>query len=276
MKKLFCLLFSLLLSLSALTVGVSADVIYEPQGNDFYSLHSGSCLYLSRGYIANGSAGYITVYKSPDDNSAVGSYKNGSEFYVSYTYEDENGTWGLVEYTLDDDGNPVAEYGDGKLSGWLKLSEMLPAADEETFNDLHSDEYNYDGLKADLAGLTSFALYTYPCSGDCTVMDTANYDVSYLESYECTWQDAEGRTWGKIGYFYGYKKGWVCVDDPENASIPAVALNTGELIEPAAPGDIPQTGSNSAVITVVALIIAAAALTGVVVGFSLKRKKKSA
>ncbi|RAZ46520.1 cell wall anchor protein, partial [Klebsiella oxytoca] len=49
----------------ALTVPARADLMWEPHSNHFFEQHRGSCQYEDRGYLANGEAGFVTLWDAP-------------------------------------------------------------------------------------------------------------------------------------------------------------------------------------------------------------------
>ena len=70
--------------------------------------------------------------------------------------------------------------------------------------------------------------------------------------------DPAGRTWGEIGYFYGIRNCWVCIDDPYNGALPpdencvTVALRAQATPEPAempAPAETPAPAGKTVELT---------------------------
>ena len=116
--------FLLVLAALLLTPGkrAGADVIWTPD-DSFYDQHYEDCDYEGRRYYANGADGYVTVMESPEKKNVLDVLANGPVLYVSMTYDKGlSGKWGLVQYVLNDEGQPAEDYSwdEGATVGWIK------------------------------------------------------------------------------------------------------------------------------------------------------------
>ncbi len=180
---------------------VRADVIWEPQ-DSFYEKHSSECEYVGRTFTANGPDGEVILYESPVSGKVVDRWENGFTAYISFTYEDKGGTvWGVYE-----------EYGD--QTGWMPMEYMDVVYDSISFE----EEYAADlmeqsgGLDKQYLG-TSVWFWPYPGASEGYESKVQN-DVP---GYHRTYMDSQGRTWGKVGYYFGHKDFWICLDQPDAA-----------------------------------------------------------
>lgn len=207
MKKMICaLLTACLLSVSAL-----ADVIWEPN-DDFYQKHYEECEYLGRSYYANGQEGFVRAFETPEAKKTVETcLENGTELYVSFTMEYEGETWGVVEL------------GEGK-TGWVLMDALMLIYDNQSFMEEHEAEFRpYDGSFEELCTSENqrVIFWSYPGSGQIRGdFETLHQNYNSLNP-DVTWTDEEGRVWGHVGYYMA-ARGWVCLSDPGNESIPAI------------------------------------------------------
>jgi len=207
MKKLFALLTALLLMVLMVTPAF-ADIIWEPYGNSFYERHRNECSHHERSYLTNGEKGYVTVRTSPDSLSEVVNMINGTRFFVVHIWTDKDGTqWGV--------GYPAGQF---DSEGWVKLSDMVMIYDYISFEEDHRHEYkNYDG-SAD--GLTEACTYSYP--GGVYWGKQENWgggDFALSDCFDILYTDENGLHWSFVGYYYGHKNFWVCIDDPMNENL---------------------------------------------------------
>ena len=221
MKRLFCIGFAVCL----LAVTASADVIWAPN-DDFYNQHYEECEYLGRSYYTNGQEGGVALYQRPG-SGYVHVLENGIELYLSFIYADAAGTiWGVAEFNNEGD------------TGWVDMADLLLIYDNQAFIEEHETEFlPYDGAFEELCTSEDqrVIVWTYPGSG------RINCDLEHLnQSYsplapDVTWTDAEGRVWGRFGYFMA-ARGWVCLSDPGNEKLPVIEREydlypTGNLAE---------------------------------------------
>lgn len=183
-------------------VRASADLIWEPSGDDFYVTHRGACEHVGRAYIANGPNGELVVYKSPEDPSIVTKVPNGTTVGGSYIYRDKDGiTWAVYnDFTTD-------------LSGWVPYDYLVLRYDYISFEEAHRGQIVWETgeLDAELKE-QEFYKWSYPGSPESSKMrfvsesDTPKYSASYTDEY--------GRKWVYGTYFKGHKNYWICLDAP--------------------------------------------------------------
>lgn len=237
---------------------VYADVIFEPQ-DSFYEEHREECKYVNRAFTANGPDGKVILYKSPELQVVTNTWSNGETVYISHTYEDSRGVvWGIC----DD-------------AGWMPMAYMEVVYDSISF----AEEYAQD--IADETGMLDeqymgrkIYLWEYPGA---TQENTITAE-QYLPEYKSVYVDESGRSWGNIGYYYGYKNKWVCIDDPvTNAEglYPdgAPQRRTAHKEQKLSPGEkrIAPRANERAVVWTVVLILAVTAVTAALL-WALKRR----
>lgn len=258
---IFILAFAMALSLSAY-----ADIAYEPADN-FYEKHRDECSYENRWYITNGAEGCVVVYSSPTgDAKAV--IPNGVEFYVSYTFD---GEWGCIEYDPD-----TLEHAYDRSSGWVKMADMVPRYDSICFRNDHEGEFVSEEVSIELSGDDEMLGYRYPGSGIVTntIKDYSGSGESL--TFSETYTDAEGRRWGYVGYFYGQRNFWICLDEPYAELAAGAEFTEPEIIPAAGEKDMKDTlraespvGTYAIAGAVGAVVIAAA-----VIAYIIIKKKK--
>ncbi len=254
MKRKFALLLALCLLFS---VAVQADVIWEPD-DDFYWKHSDECDHYGRSHIINSPDGYLELLNKPE-GSVVTTAQNGEAYYIHFTYAD--GKWGLVEF---DDGSTV----------WLQMDKTVLKYDNSSFLEEYAAAfYEDDGaLEEMLQNLTEedpVYEYSYPGVGKTGsyipakyLLEDENFNLRNL------FLDENGLVWGYVGYFMGHR-GWICLSDPTNDSLPAVQRQSIELY----PASVPATGalSNDGVVAV--CMVSGVALVSLTLIFVIRRKK---
>ena len=253
MKRIFCALLAaamLLLPCMAL-----ADVILEPE-DSFYKRHSDQCTYQAgRTYIAEGEGGSAPVYGAPD-RGELRRLSNGEETVCQWLYTDENGAqWALIS--------------DG--SGWINLYDFKVKYDWVEFEREHKDEIKHEDAEVDAAkgAGDTIIFYDYPGS------ERKVFDVSLGAfgsdkiTVDTTYTDGEGRRWGFIGYWYGYRNLWVSLDDP-TVEVPPAAEQPAP-VSTGAPAYLPPKGGGAPMIIGGGLAALAALIA---VGMIKGRKKK--
>ena len=204
-----CALFLILAALvSGLALPASADIAFEPN-DSFYKSHN--CDYEDRTYHANGPEGYVLIYTSPG-GGAESAMPNATSVYVSHTYKDE---WGCIQYDPEAPGG-----GDWRnhVSGWVKMSEMVCDYDDIAFLDEHADEMVAAARTLIPGEYENCYGYKYPGSG--IVVDT--FESSWADNsmeFSEVFVDSAGREWGRVGYYYGHRDCWICLDDPANDAL---------------------------------------------------------
>lgn len=193
MKKWIYLLGAAI-SCMLFTITPKADVVFEPD-DSFYHAHALECTYVGRQYTANGPDGQVSVYESPQSPKTVDTWQNGRQETVYFTYEGQDGiTWGV-----------------GQDGGWVPMEYMQVVYDNISFMEEHEAEIKSQGgtLESQPKG-SKIYFWKYPGS-------QVNYEGSIEDgplSYEKTYEDSEGNSWGYIGYYYGYRDVWVCIGQP--------------------------------------------------------------
>lgn len=259
MKRVLTGCWALALAL-LLAVPARADVIWEPD-NSFYARHAEECEHLGRRFHANGAEGFVTLWDAPDGFLVQGQYQNGSTLAVDWVWED----WGCVTV-----------YGNGReTTGWVPLSDLSQVYDYLAFGEEYGDRIApYDGEFAGYAGgVEEIRFYEYPGAG--TVKDTwpteeildkltGRDGEGYIQS---VFVDEAGLTWGYVGYLYGSRGLWFCLDDPGGEDFPLRAVTSVELV----PAQAPRFPAKACVPYVLA---AAAVVLTVILLRHLSRKKR--
>jgi hypothetical protein len=210
MKRLFTLLLACLL-LCALAVPALADVAYLPR-DSFLEKHWDDCRYENRWYYANGPEGYVLAHKTPDSAEAT-PLPNGGKYYISNVYR---GEWGVLEYDKETLANNL---GSASISGWVRMSEMVADYDADAFYRDHQSEIVSGEVELEIDSDSTVYLYKYPGSGIVTDELSGSWAGEPL-LFNTLFTDPAGRQWGYIGYYYGHRDFWVCLDDPANDALP--------------------------------------------------------
>lgn len=267
MKKRFVSVFCALMLGALSAFPAAADVIIEPD-DSFYTSHWEECDYLGNQYYANGQTGQLTGYRSPESKQEKKTFQNGELLYVSFTYTDETGTdWGVVEQN------------DGTC--WVRLDEIVRKYDSELFREEHADALapfddqagDYERLR-DLDG--EIVVWTYPGSGESsgTITEFEGGPDSFGFS-EC-YTDENGLRWGYIGYYYGWRDCWICLDDPTNAALPVnetlTAMPVLHQAQPDAPESEHKPERSTELLLAGGLVVAVVGMTAVLLVVFYRRK----
>ena len=199
MKKFLVGLFVFSFALLGFSRVVQADIIWEPE-NLFYKMHANDCEYHNRNYIANGPDGEVVVYKSPDLGLKIETIENGTSVNIYYLYEARNGVlWGLYENWETD------------RIGWIPMGYMELEYDHICFMEDHGNQVKSgkELLPREYLG-KNINIWSYPGSKECTTF-VADSQIEFNTIFG----DEEGNTWGYIGYYYGWRDIWVCIDHPQ-------------------------------------------------------------
>ena len=193
------------------------DVIWTPN-DSFYEEHYEDCEYVGRRYYANGSNGYVTVMEQPDTGKIIDHSANGAVFYVSMTYDTgRSGTWGVVQYRMDENGSPVMDYGweDGAAVGWIPMTDLLVVYDGQSFREEHKGELQETDQESmprvEMPEQGIIYLWQYPGAEDWY------NELKIMESdmqFDMIYKDPNGDLWGYCGYYYGNRDFWVNLSDP--------------------------------------------------------------
>ncbi|MCI8442763.1 MAG: hypothetical protein HFG27_09565 [Provencibacterium sp.] len=251
MKKRFAALLAALL-LFLLPVQANADVLVEPE-DSFYRRHAEDCDGLFRWYQANGEEGYAAMLDQPGGH-VIANIRNGTELFMSHVYRG-SGEWGYTEQDASLEG--IAAARKGGLSGWINLSGLRPVYDSVAFREDHAQQIlPFSGDMGSLMQAERVQLWKYP---------GAPAQETFLEKIDDSFQlagcytDEDGRLWGWVGYYRGWRDIWVCLSDPENTALPERIPEQPPLY-PAAEPPVPK-GYPS--------FILAAVLVALVIGLTL-------
>ncbi|ABX42773.1 hypothetical protein [Lachnoclostridium phytofermentans] len=240
-----------------------ADLIIEPD-DAFYRSHRSSCTYVSRSFIANGEEGYSSIYVNPESKLIVDKVTNGTEFYVSFSYDKQNSAWVYCLVPI------YAE--DGSVSykkGWIPEKDCLLKYDGIAFCDDHISELKeYQGEFEQYQIKKEIFVWSYPGSGE-IAKRFKEFDPSRITS---VYTDEQGQTWGYIQYHLGQVNAWVCISDPENEDLPVRKIVKGDLIPPVEPEWGLKDGKNLPFLSAAVLVVAVAAGTILLIRRFYKRK----
>lgn len=193
MKKWICTAGIFLLCMMG-TCRVYADVMFEPQ-DSFYEEHRDECVYVNRAFTTNGPEGKVILYKSPELEVVTNTWKNGETVYISHTYKDARG----IEWGVCDD------------AGWAPMAYMELVYDSISFaEEFARDIAEERGMLDEQYMGREIYLWEYPGATRENIIAAEHA----LPEYTGVYVDESGRRWGNIGYYYGYRDKWVCLDDP--------------------------------------------------------------
>lgn len=219
--KRFTKLFGVIICLTmvfCMSRQVKADIIWTPE-DDFFEKHYEECKQLLRNYTANGEEGYIEIKEDPTSKKTVENVKNGTEFYVSFTYTDRmSRVWGVVEHE--------------KITGWILMKDLLVIYDNISFLEEHKDEIKTEPVEFDDTKLDGRPVHFYQYPGS---VGTAGVPLKKEEKPQIssTYEDSEGRLWGYVSYYFA-SKGWICLSDPTNAELQGSPRQPGGIVIPPA------------------------------------------
>lgn len=196
MKRILSLFIAILFLLNGFAA--FGDVIFAPE-SEFYEQHRKECTYVDRDYYANGEKGYIALYKNPE-SPIVAYHRNAQRLRIVYTYKD----WGMV--------SRIGGYSQ-EVEKWVKMSDLYLIYDDEAFLEEHQNEFYKSVLELKSADLEDKVIHIYKYPGsrehwEYTMRDDELIQLTYH------YKDAEGRSWGRVGYHYGIRSSWICFSDP--------------------------------------------------------------
>lgn len=199
MKKRY-VFWGIMLCFLISVIPAKADVIWEPQ-NSFYEQHSSECNYVNRQYSANGPDGVVIVYESPESDKVTATWENGHKVWISFTYEDERGIlWGISEE---------------EENGWMPMDYMKVVYDFISFEEEYGSQIKEQSGEIDGQYQNAMIYFwKYPASEQYSTMDLQSFGPEYMPQYDGLYTDEAGHQWGKIGYYYGIRSVWVCLDAP--------------------------------------------------------------
>lgn len=271
MKKVITLALTCMILL-ALPSPAFADVMWEPQDNQFYEAHRGECVYNTRSYYANGGDGFITLWDAPGGSLVKAQYENGELLWVGYTYKD----WALVNRWEDRT----------ETTGWVPLSELYLKYDHISFEEEYGDRFqDYSGEFADYTPRSEgelFWLWEYPHAYDTKetievhsdILDALRGTADQPSCISKVYVDENGHSYGYVAYLYGMRNFWIQLDNPTGdgvmtSCIPEAGdlISMGEIIAPQEPV-IPKRSYLPVVLTA-----AVVAVTGGAVAVIYGRRK---
>lgn len=196
MKRIFCLLLTLVICLSAAATA-RADLIFEPD-DSFFSDNWEECQYHNRYYFAQGPNGGVTVYGSPESPVEDARLENGQPLWISHIYTDAEGIeWGYTEQF------------NGAWAGWVPMDYLLLKYDHICFSEEFADRITE--VTGELSTDGNVYFWNYPGSDDFVEVPV---DGDYLPGYSKVFTDDAGREWGYVAYHMGIKNVWICLDAP--------------------------------------------------------------
>ena len=269
-----------------LTAGMTAfaDVIWTPD-DTFYEENYEDCEYVGRSYYANGPKGYISVMERPDGGRHLAYISNGPIFFVSMTYDKgAGGTWGLVQYHMDGEGLPEADYSweeDGDaVVGWIDMDSLLAVYDGYTFAEEHEAQIKDTdaGSMPEISIPDEGVIYLWEFPGS---VDSCG-ELHFLEGemvIDKTYEEPDGDVWGHSSYYYGYKNFWINMSNP-GQTVPAAETSEAPELVPAMDreqlSDLPARGQEGTGITAAAAILVTGTviLTAVLIYVMASRRRK--
>ena len=219
MKKTLSFLLSVLLLLAVLAPAALADVVWEPLENDFYKEHADEFSLCRERLILNGRDGTVTVYDKPDGKS-LGTVSNGGKVNSEWIWK---GSWYMIKNPFSDDWNDMA---------YVRGEDVVKAYDSDSFMAEYDAQIVSSNPPAKLTmpeGSDALCLYTYPGSGVVAQKFERDWLDGTTVTFNLLFKDEDGLTWGYIGYLYGMRDVWACLDDPTNEALPYKGRDTEVL-----------------------------------------------
>ncbi|MBQ6426375.1 MAG: hypothetical protein IJJ92_06240 [Clostridia bacterium] len=246
MKRWIIILLALLILLPSVA---SADVIVEPE-NSFFWKHQQECSHIEgRTYLANGPDGALSLYPAPGSAGSK-TIPNGEALYCEWIYTDKEGNvWGYSQ----------------RHELWAPLGYTRVQYDNVAFRAENKDKIVPNDGRS-VPAETPKALYEYPGASNPFLVDMGE-SIWPEELYV----DAQGRTWGSVGYYYGIRNTWVCLDDPANENL------QGEAKDPLPSGfSAPKSLPSGSRIGIILYVVGGIMLLSAAAVLILFRKKKHA
>ncbi|MBQ9968650.1 MAG: hypothetical protein IJO88_08005 [Oscillospiraceae bacterium] len=252
MKKLFCILMTVML----LTVGVSADVLWEPYDNDYYWKHYQQASTVAAVYeVPDGLT--VNVYTAPVGGKCIKTLEEGTAVYVGFSLKENGEIWAT--------GYPL---GDFETEGWFRLGRLQKRYSHEEFVNDNADQIAAEEgwLVASEVGGTIYT-WTYPGSGvsdgilEEELLSSGSDYNDGMVSYGLVYTDPDGGRWGYIGYHMGHV-GWMYLDDPTDPG-PALQLHpevVNTVTDTAPEEDMTTAPAYGKVFAAVGVVIAITAL----------------
>lgn len=261
-------IFICVMLVSILSGVALADAIWEPN-DDFYMSNAEKCQLVNRDYYANGTTGYLEIFKKPG-GASLGFVENGKLFHIQFSYESDGEAWGSVEYKKENDKLFPSNYDSEASAGWVNMSELILKYDYLEFeNEFGSSFVPYSGDYSALKNAEKVVMWTFPGSGE-TIDSIEGIEDDFAVGSVYT--DPSGTQWGYVGYYYGMKNFWICMDDPANENLPAtitqeIALNL--------PINDSKPEKSSDLTTIVVVCVSAVVLISALLVALMRKKVKS-
>lgn len=197
-NKLLLGVFMVALGVFLFSGKVSADLIWEPM-DSFYEENRNACEYVNRAFTTNGPDNMVIVYESPVSDKQIKKLDNGVKLYVSHVYTSPDGVaWGVYE-----------EEG---VTGWFPMDYMNVVYDGISFEEDFGEQIIAEEGQVDAAYKDGEIYYwSYP---GCIEGNTMKMMGDQMPGYTKVYVDEQGRKWGFMGYYYGLKRKWICLDAP--------------------------------------------------------------
>lgn len=256
MKRTLLTLILTLALVFSLTMAVSADVLWEPQYNEYLDYET--CERVSKTYVVPEGM-TVNVYTAPVGGQLLKTLEAGTRVYVGYRQEFNGEIWGV--------GYP---YGDYDTEGWFRLGRLQREYDNELFMAEHeiSDE---GGAIAYYRVQDRIYTWVYPGSGLSAGTITAinpDYDGGNLR-YEFVYTDPDGGQWGYVSYYIGHT-GWIYLDDLENPNPPLFPVEAESTVTDTSPTE-EAPGAGHSLVWVIILV--AVVVAGTAVWIAVLKKK---
>ena len=223
MKKVISICLALVL-LCTLAAPVLADVIWMPYGDTFFEDHMADCEYVSESYEAKQDAPY---YRSPEEaDKALGTVPAGTVVGIEYLWN--HGEWGTGwNRDLPEDG------------WWVRLEDFRKLYGADDFEAEHRSELISENGVFRPEGGSTVCFWAFPGAASCSSMPISEEfsDSDANINYDMVYTDGEGRKWGRVIYYFGYRDCWVCISDPSNQNLPETAPRYADQDEPDGPSD---------------------------------------
>ena len=256
LKRSVAALFSFMMVFGVCSMTARADVIYVPE-NSFFEEHQDACSFENRMYIANAPGGTLTCYKSPESSLEKAQLKNGTELYTAFIYEAPSGIrWGYCEF----------------YDAWYPMDYTYAKYDDQQFREDYTIKEESGELDKSYAGKTIY-FWNYP-GGEVT----SSWSISEggnVPMYSDTFTDENGLNWGFVGYYFGRRNAWVCLekaDVTEEAMYPdgKPVRDTRVIAEPSV--DVqPEAGGQGMTLGLILAAVAAVMGGSLFLLFNLKK-----
>ena len=257
--------FALLLILLVFVLPASADILWEPYDNDYYS----EFVMVDRNYLEYMARTYVVpegmtanLYESPKADKVIKTLEAGTRIYIGPYGELFGETWaaGYVYHDFDE--------------GWLRLDRLQLEYDHEAFSEQFGSQFvtTDDKLtREDVDG--EIQSWTYPGSGISSRTIPADalggdYNDGVM-TFQYVWTDPDGGRWGYVGYYMG-RCGWVWLDDPTNPEPPVRTYPAESTVTDTSPEEDPGGSSIVWIAIPVAVLVLGTAIAIVL----LKKKSK--